>query len=85
VTENWKVDFSTSASKQYWKLKKSGQRPPITDTIQFLLEELRLKGPERFDWPNYSKLSENKYHCHLKKGKPTYVACWEVLDRKTNK
>ncbi|ALC16317.1 hypothetical protein DSOUD_1538 [Desulfuromonas soudanensis] len=30
----------------------------------------------RGDWPNYSKLSADLHHCHLKKGKPTYVAVW---------
>lgn len=38
-------------------------------------------GPERFQWPNYGDLNGN-YHCHLKKGKPTYVACWSVIDKK---
>jgi hypothetical protein len=23
-----------------------------------------------------------KYHCHLKAGRPTYVACWELIDKK---
>lgn len=35
-------------------------------------------------WPNYGKLhgkvTEDKRHCHFKKGKPTYVCCWEVID-----
>jgi hypothetical protein len=35
----------------------------------------------RGDWPNYSKLAGGRHHCHLKKGKPTYVAVWEVLDK----
>ncbi|MDR3555637.1 MAG: hypothetical protein P4L55_12845 [Syntrophobacteraceae bacterium] len=24
---------------------------------------------------------KNRHHCHLKKGKPTYVAIWEVRDK----
>jgi hypothetical protein len=32
--------------------------------------------PVRGNWPHYSKLSETKHHCHIKKGKPTYVAVW---------
>ena len=39
------------------------------------------RGPVRGDWPNFSKLGKNTYHCHLKKGKPTYVACWRMLDK----
>ena len=35
------------------------------------------KGPEQPSWKHYSKLGKtNEYHCHLKRGKPTYVACW---------
>ncbi len=82
MTVTWEVRFSTQAKKQYNKLKKNGTRPSINDTIEFLVLELQSKGPDRFDWPNYDKLTENTYHCHLKKGKPTYVACWIVLDHK---
>ncbi|MBN1499001.1 MAG: hypothetical protein JW982_02510, partial [Spirochaetes bacterium] len=38
-----------------------------------LIEDLIEKGPIRSDWPNYSKLSENEYHCHLAR---KWVACW---------
>ena len=50
--------------------------------IDFLVLELKNKGPERVDWPNYGKLGKATFHCHLKKGKPTYVACWAILDGK---
>ncbi len=81
----WKVRLSKSAEKQYEKLKKSGsKKPSIIDVIDFLIVELIQKGPERVDWPNYSKLSQDTYHCHLKKGRPTYVACWKVFDSKLN-
>ena len=43
-----------------------------------LVREIEEKGPVRGNWPNYGKLSDKvRHHCHLKKGKPTYVACWE--------
>lgn len=75
--------LSKSAEKQYEKLKKSGRtRPPIVEVIDFLILELMSKGPERRNWPNYSKLSDDMYHCHLKKGRPAYVACWKVMDCK---
>jgi hypothetical protein len=53
---------------------------------QLLVEELKDKGPYPGEgWPNYGKLrgkkSEDKRHCHLMKGKPTYVSCWEVVDK----
>lgn len=82
MTSQWFVRFSTKAERQYNKLKKSGTRPPINDLIDFLVLELKSGGPERYNWPNYSNLSENRFHCHLKNGRPTYVACWAVLDRK---
>ncbi|MDF2939381.1 MAG: hypothetical protein K0R66_23 [Gammaproteobacteria bacterium] len=52
--------------------------------LQFLLEDLINEGPAAWAWPNYGKLYgkrfEDKRHCHIKKGKPTYVCCWEVID-----
>lgn len=79
MANEWLVRFSSKAEKQYYRLRKNGSRPCINDVIDLLALELKSKGPERKDWLNYSKLSEDCYHCHLKKGKPTYVACWKVL------
>ena len=45
-----------------------------------LLKEIEIQGPTRGNWPNYSKLGNQRHHCHLKKGKPTYVAVWQVVD-----
>ncbi|MFH1727802.1 MAG: cytotoxic translational repressor of toxin-antitoxin stability system [Pseudomonadota bacterium] len=61
--------------------------PRLPHKIQFLLstlfKEMENYGPVRGNWPNYSKLSENKHHCHItKKGKPSYVVCWELIDKK---
>jgi len=42
-----------------------------------LFRELESYGPVRGNWPNYGKLAPNRHHCHIKKGKPTYVAVWE--------
>jgi len=38
-----------------------------------LVEDLELKGPIRTEWPNFSKLGKNEYHCHLSY---SWVACW---------
>lgn len=46
-----------------------------------LIRDMELHGPIRGDWPNFSALADNRYHCHLKKGHPTYVAIWEVMDK----
>ncbi|NGX62310.1 MAG: hypothetical protein K940chlam9_01807 [Chlamydiae bacterium] len=36
-----------------------------------LLMELK-SDPDTPNWPNYGKLGRMTYHCHLKKGRPTY-------------
>ncbi len=45
--------------------------------IQFhfesLVNDLREKGPVRKEWPNFSRLGKNEYHCHLSH---KWVACW---------
>jgi hypothetical protein len=38
-----------------------------------LLKDLKNNGPSQPTWPNYSKLSENTFHCHLNY---SWVACW---------
>ena len=73
----WTVEFANKAAKQLKKLPSS-----IQDAIALLVAEIQQDGPNRPNWKNYSKLGKNLYHCHLKKGKPTYVACWAVIDKK---
>jgi hypothetical protein len=29
----------------------------------------------------YHKQTAGEYHCHIKKGRPTYVVVWQVTDR----
>ena len=45
--------------------------------------EMKKLGPTRTTWPNYGKIRGKRdcHHCHLKKGKPTYVAVWKVTDK----
>lgn len=73
----WTVSYSRKAAKQYEALPRA-----VQDRLDLLTAELELLGPHRFNWKNYSKLEgkKQKYHCHIKKGKPTYVAVWEVVD-----
>ena len=57
------------------------------DAMDALHLDLEEDGPVQTPWPNYSKFKNqgknvDKRHCHLLKGKPTYVACWQVLDKK---
>jgi hypothetical protein len=46
-----------------------------------LMREIEISGPVRGNWPNYGPLGKDRYHCHLKKGRPTYVAVWEIMDK----
>ena len=38
-----------------------------------LVEDLRDKGPVRNEWPNFSRLGQDRYHCHLAY---KWIACW---------
>ena len=67
----WTVEFTGRARKQKDKLPVKVQK-----VLYQLVREIEAAGPVRGDWPNYSKLSGCEHHCHLKKGKPTYVAVW---------
>ena len=82
-TERWAVTLSHSVKKQYEKLKRNGsKKPTVNDALNLLVVEMIREGPYRANWSNYGVLSENELHCHLKRGRPTYVACWRVLDKK---
>lgn len=90
MTAQWHTTLSRDAKKQYIKMGYSGQkRPSIIDTVDALVIDLNLNGPILSGWPNYGIIHKSNkhffYHCHLKKGKPTYVACWEVIDEKGKK
>ncbi len=75
---SWQVEYTSKASKQLGKLPSA-----VADAALALVMDIEDRGPVRGDWPNFSKLSKTEYHCHLKKGKPTYVACWRPLNKKT--
>jgi hypothetical protein len=47
---------------------------PVQIKMMNLVEDLQKKGPFRNEWPNYSKLSDKKYHCHFSE---KWVACWQ--------
>lgn len=71
----WKITLSGRARKQLGEI-------PITvrANLVALLKEMELLGPIRGSWKNYSKLGRGLHHCHLKSGRPTYVACWRELN-----
>lgn len=72
----WNVHFSRQAQKQTTRLPVK-----IQGILQALVIDLEENGPVRGNWANYGKLTGRRHHCHLKKGKPCYVAVWEVVDK----
>src|ERR1700722_7352898 len=78
----WHVEYSTSAKKQKKKLPEK-IKPRLAD----LTWDLEHRGPAQPEWMNYSKLTKGKNvpsnarHCHIKSGNPTYVVCWQVIDK----
>ena len=68
---SWTVKLHRKAEKQAAALPRK-----VLDILFELMKEIRITGPIRGNWPNYGKLTGNRHHCHLKKGKPTYVAVW---------
>ena len=68
-----------------WRRKLEKQLSDLPQQVQLsfrtLVKEIEESGPMRGNWKNYGKLGATKHHCHLKSGRPTYVACWEVVDK----
>lgn len=58
----------------------SGLPARVRDALVALIREIEVDGPVRGNWPNYSKLGDRRHHCHLKQGRPTYVAVWEEVE-----
>ena len=46
---------------------------PIRKKLVALVEQLQENGPIQSNWPNYGRLSANRYHCHVSY---SWVACW---------
>ena len=74
---NWAVVSKKKVKKQVAKLPVG-----IKERLFALLLEMEKAGPVRGNWPNYGKIGNDRHHCHLKKGTPTYVAVWDVVDNR---
>ena len=72
----WVVTTNKKVKKQVRKLPQR-----IQASLYVLIAEIKDTGPVRGNWSNYSLLGNDRHHCHLKKGQPTYVAVWEVIDK----
>jgi mRNA-degrading endonuclease RelE of RelBE toxin-antitoxin system len=71
----WQVRLNKRAVKNCQKLP-----PQIQERFKALALELRATGPVQRRWPHYGKIQgmENCHHCHIKVGRPTYVAVWKI-------
>lgn len=67
------------------KVEKDLKKLPsgVQSALFTLLREIEESGSIRWNWSNYGKLkpSTTRHHCHIKKGQPTYVACWEEVTK----
>lgn len=76
MQSNWSVVLVGQAKKGFKELPRA-----TSDTFRLFLDDLELNGPHRYNWPNFSKLKDPLYHCHLEKRRPTYVACWRAYKK----
>ena len=75
--ENWSVDLVRQAKKYKVNLSLGA-----LELFYLLVKELRESGPYRVGWPNYKPFNSTNFHCHIKKGRPTYVCCWKIDKKK---
>lgn len=47
--------------------------PVIQERLVILIRDLEQNGAIRKNWPNFSELGKDNYHCHLSYH---WVACW---------
>lgn len=70
---SWEVILSEKAEKNALRLPRF-----VMEALRLLIGDIAMHGPVRGNWPNYGKLDKSRHHCHIKKGRPTYVAVWEI-------
>jgi len=68
----WRVYYRKKVKKRVLKMPSSEQK-----RFANLVEDLEQKGPIRNEWPNFGKLAEDRYQCHLSY---SWVACWRAED-----
>ncbi len=71
----WTVTIARRVQRQVARLPRA-----VRDRLIALIADIEAYGPVRGNWPNYSKLGADRHHCHLKKGRPTYVSVWDVTE-----
>ncbi len=77
---DWTVTLTRAAAKQVARLN-----PDLKAAVRLLVRDLQEQGASlNGQWSNYGKLRGqrgDKRHCHLSKGRPTYVCCWQVINK----
>jgi len=64
----YRIDMKRKVEKTAAKMPRAMQ-----ERLAVLIDDLQEKGPILSDWPNFSSLGKDKYHCHLGY---KWVACW---------
>lgn len=99
IKKKWKVYLHTKIKKSVeGKHKKKALPTYVVEALEALQVDIECFGPtlglNKQNWPHYSPLGNETYHCHLLKSKsegspsqkkekgPCYVACWRVEDNK---
>ncbi len=77
---NWQVVIKPKVLKELKNKRKIPEDVEIS--FEILVIDLKSLGPA-IKWPNYGKLLNqgkglDRRHCHIQKGKSTWVVCWEV-------
>ena len=72
----WTVTTDKKVGKKIERLPR-----PVRLQLSVLIKEIETQGPVRGNWPNYGALGGDRHHCHLKRGHPTYVAVWEIVNK----
>ena len=73
----WTVIIPKRVAKQVHQLPKN-----VFEVVAELVADLEDGGPVQRAWPNYGKITGKPdcHHCHVRKGRPTYVVVWRVAD-----
>jgi hypothetical protein len=69
----WEIRFTARVRKQKDKLPES-----IALRLEALAKAIMATGPKQPSMPHFGRFRNwpgEVYHCHLNKGRPTYVAC----------
>ncbi|RYF09948.1 MAG: cytotoxic translational repressor of toxin-antitoxin stability system [Oxalobacteraceae bacterium] len=80
----WAVTFSRRAAKQV-KALGTPQFVVVIERLLRLVADIRANGPVRRNWRNFTHITNGGFHCHIRRGKPTYVAVWYILNEVTKK